>query len=48
MHDANLLVHAVISGFSPQSNSCTNGYNTAHENGSVASPKTNDRRSICV
>ena len=31
-----------------QSNSCTNRYNTAHENGSVAMPKTNDRRSICV
>jgi general secretion pathway protein A len=31
-----------------QSNSCTNRYNTAHENGSVALPKANDRRSICV
>jgi type II secretory pathway predicted ATPase ExeA len=31
-----------------QSNSCTNRYNTAHENDSVALPKANDRRSICV
>jgi hypothetical protein len=40
--------HNRDSEYLPQSNSCTNRYNTAHENGSVALPKANDRRSICV